>query len=94
MVARREREESCAAGREGRMKSEEWFSEECFQYAQTTEMLVDFAKRIYTEGRRDQNKEDLDVMDSETLKMANDGGIVKYEILVRAIRAAGPREGE
>ena len=76
------------------MKSEEWFREECFQYAQTAEMLVDFVQRIYTEGRRDQNEADLAVMDSETLKMAKDNGIVKYELLIRAIRAAGPGEGE
>jgi phosphatidylserine/phosphatidylglycerophosphate/cardiolipin synthase-like enzyme len=80
---------------EASVKSEIDFINEARRYVlvDAATLAADF-KRIYTEGRRDQNKEDLDVMDSETLKMANDGGIVKYEILVRAIRAAGPREGE
>jgi hypothetical protein len=75
------------------MKSEEWFSEECFQYAQTTEMLVDFAKRIYTDGRRDQVKADLKAAESvEPISYLF--GEVSLKAVVAAIRAAGPGEGE
>jgi hypothetical protein len=67
------------------MKSEGWFKEECFQYAQTTEMLVDFAKRIYTEGRRDQNLADMEAVTH---------GRTSYCGHIDAIRAAGPGENE
>ena len=38
------------------MKDKKWFKEACYQYAQTTESLVDFIERIYTQGRADQNE--------------------------------------
>lgn len=80
------------------MKSEEWFSEECFQYAQTTEMLVDFAKRIYTEGRRDQLGESVCAVSNYQQSLghatmsAADNAL--FNGIRDAIRAAGPGENE
>lgn len=82
------------------MKSEEWFSEECFQYAQTTEMLVDFAKRIYTEGRRDQVEACDEAVKDYEYKHRDDlrEGCYTHEetfnAVSNAILAAGPGENE
>ena len=82
------------------MKSEGWFKEECFQYAQTAEMLVDFVQRIYTEGRRDQVKacdesvKDYEYKHREDLREGCYTHEETFDAVSTAIRAAGPREGK
>ena len=75
------------------MKDKKWFKEACYQYAQTTESLVDFIERIYTQGRADQNEADVKVVKGYT-KVHPLSWQYTPSALAAAIRAAGPEVGE
>lgn len=73
------------------MKSEIWFEEKALEMAKILgrpnmiEPELEFIKRIYTEGRRDQNLADMEAVTH---------GRTSYCGHIADIRAAGPGENE
>jgi hypothetical protein len=75
------------------MKDEKWFNQQIANFIGGNEMVQVFLKRIYTQGRADQNEADVKVVKGYT-KVHPLSWQYTPSALAAAIRAAGPEVGE
>jgi hypothetical protein len=78
--------------KEGEMKDEKWFNQQIANFIGGNEMVQVFLKRIYTQGRADQNEADVKAF---VVAQHKHHGFIHPDIatdLYGAILAAGPED--